>query len=229
MEFSKNNSLVSYLFSDSGQNPLLGIPHVYTSKEHKRPQTFNKKVISSIKEKIAAKKQVSVILAARWISYVGKDPISVKDKSSYLDDAKTHEGSLKILEAGLQRTLKELKSLGVHKTLIVLPYPEFKYDVLKCFKKSECDTTMESFNFYRKEILRSFQNVVKNFPDVRLLDPAEVVCREDRCPQIIDLKDGGRIPVVYDDDHASVAAAQLIGREKTQDLKWLIDPDPVID
>jgi hypothetical protein len=117
-------------------------------------------------------------------------------------------------------TIEELTKIGVHKIIVMLPYPEFKYHVLQCKNSQRCDQSRETFEKYREPILKIMAQIKSE--RVRLLDPAPQFCNEKVCPQIIAIN-GVSIPVVYDQDHPSVMAATMMGEHFKNEFKWALE------
>ncbi len=213
-EFAKNEKTDAILYSRNG---LLGLsfPEIQYSQE----------VMASIQEQIQShpNSNYSVILASRWLQHSGAQPISLPDSADYMDVGRTETGSLLKMADALDRTLSELTSIGVKKVLIVLPYPEFKFNVTRCLVRAKhfCSISRTEIERYRFKLISAFSPVVGKYSNVRTIDPVEILCNKNVCLEWVeDL--GDSIPVVFDDDHASVRAIRKVGRESKDYLKWLI-------
>jgi hypothetical protein len=222
-KFSTTEAINATLATRMSLLGLSSVDRIYLSKSTKPNEYLglNQTILKNLTEKIKnSKKKISVLLVSRWVAYSGEKPISVKNSPIYLTPEKNLQQSQDIYLKAIQDTIALLKRIGVHKILIMLPYPEFKYHVLQCKDSTRCDTKRTTFENYRKPILQMMNSVVGD--KVRLLDPVPLFCNETVCPQVIQQEDKF-IPVVYDHDHPSVIAAKMMGEYFSADLKWAIE------
>ncbi len=222
-EFAKGQGLTSHIWANHGHPPLLGIEHIYSKRWVRSLGEFNQNVIDNLSRwEPSRRKNLSVVMAARWTAYTGTAPISVNDMPRYLNPEWSVDASRKTFESSLRETLGRLTTLGVPRVLIIMPWPEFKYDVHHCHDPETCDSDRAGLLRQRAPTTDILRRVAADFENVRLLDPVEVVCREDRCPQMLRDEFGQPFPSVFDDDHPSVAAALYLGRKKAAELAWLV-------
>ncbi len=222
-KFASENKLKATLLSGSGMVPLIGVSKIYysTKSEGLDIAQHNNAILKNLQLQ-SRKKDVSVILISRWVSYTGKKAISVKDPIIFLENSKSSTRSLNLMKAGLKETLDSLTNAGVKKILIMLPTPEFKYDVLQCSNRKKCDTPKGMFEDYRKDFLGMIKELQREFHNVLLLDPSDVLCQKEICSQVLVDDHGNTIPTVHDDDHVSIQSALFLGRKKDKELMQLI-------
>lgn len=223
--YSEKNKVTSILRSHMGLVPLLGVPELFISN-HKVPYVIgdvNQLIFSSIRSKILNNPthKISVLLSARWPTYLGKKPISVKDAYTFLEKQNDVRKTEEIFTENLRRTIKALKENGVYKIGILLSLPEFKYHIARCLDIERCRTSESEMIDYRKETLSIFRKIKIEFPDTLIIDPQPFLCMNGTCLQVLDL--GQKIPVVYDDDHLSVAAGKYLANKLDPELKSLFE------
>jgi len=222
-DFAKGQGLTVHIWTNPGQLPLLGIKKTYSKRRVTSLEEFNRNVIDNLSRwEPGRRKKLSVVMAARWTHYTGTAPISVKDVPLYLNPELSVDASRKTFESSLRETLGRLTTLGVPRVLIIMPWPEFKYDVLHCHDPEKCDSDRAGLLRQCAPTTDILRRIAADFENVRLLDPVEVVCREDRCPQMLRDEFGQPFPSVFDDDHPSVAAVLYLGRKKAAELAWLL-------
>lgn len=225
-EFAKRKKIKAILYSRNGLPSLLG-PTLFwhqESKKNKGPDS-NDSFLEDMKTIIKNNPKVSfsVILASRWMQHAGIKPISLRDPIRYLDIQNTEAGSRTVLAESLDFTLQQLFKIGVKKVMIILPYPEFKFDFLSCIMRSnhKCATPREEMDHYRATTVKTINEVSARYNEVRTVDPVPVFCDATLCPQMINLN-GSMIPVVRDHDHASASAIRMFGNAIHDDLDWLV-------
>jgi hypothetical protein len=160
--------------------------------------SFGEAVIWDLKRKLATA-PVSVVLASRWARYESADPAVLRSK--------------------LRSTLDELNRIGVARVLVVLPYPEFKYPTLRCLLNGDptlCKVPRAEVEARRRPALEAIHGALEGLDNVRAVDPVPVVCGAGDCPQVLD-----GMPVVFDDNHPTVAAASKVGAFYRADMDWL--------
>lgn len=222
-EFAKGQGLTFHIWGNPGQPPLLGIKNIYSKLWVRSLGEFNQNIIDNLSRwEPGRRKKLSVVMVARWPAYTGTAPISVNDMPRYLNPEWSVDASRKTFESSLRETLGRLTTLGVPRVLIIMPWPEFKYEVLHCHDPETCDSDRAGLLRQRAPTTDILRRVAADFENVRLLDPVEVVCREDRCPQMLRDEFWQPFPSVFDDDHPSVAAALYLGRKKAAELAWLL-------
>lgn len=205
----KNSKNKGTLFSNTG--PLSFIPN-----------DAHLNILKNLKKR-ASQKETSVIITNRWMKFGGKETISELDKVRYLDSEKSHSGTLGVYRKELNRTLEELNKVGIHKVLIILPYPEFKFRPLQCMlRRSEsCQTTRNEFESYRSEIVSIINETTKPYLNVKVVDPVPHLCNNQICAQIQTFNNK-LVPIVRDENHPTVFAARFFASKIKDDLNWLI-------
>lgn len=179
-------------------------------------------VVSQIKEMVKVG-SVNVVLASRWAFYGGAS-ISIKERGMYfLDKEKTRNGSVAMLEKTLRLTIQTLSSLGVSHILIPVAYPEFKYSFARCGLRrfEQCSTPRSTMDTYKKPIVDILQKIVKDYPNVKIFNPVDLLCDSNTCPPTITMS-GKQFPIASDSNHPSITAARYLGDKISDDLKWLI-------
>lgn len=226
-EFARGQGLTVHVRTKPALLPLLGIKNSYSTRKVNRLGEFSQNVIDSLSRwEPGRRKKLSIVMAARWPAYTGTEPISVRDVPIYLGPEMSVDASMKTLETSLRETLGRLTTLGIPRILIVMPWPEFKYLLLHCHDPEICDIDRADLLRQRAPTTDILRRVAADFENVRLLDPAEVVCREDRCPQVLQDEFGQPFPSVVDDDHPSVPAVLYLGWKKAAELAWLLPQTP---
>lgn len=226
IETSKKLNFHAYLRSHSALVPFLGQENlIITNQKVPYPiRSYNDivrdEIANSIKD--SSIKRVSVVLVARWPSYIGEKAISVRDGRVYLDKSKTSDGTVKEFKVGLEKTLNELKRIGIYKVIILNSIPEFKYEIKRCIDINRCITSKKTFDSYRQSSLQAIEEISTKFSNVRIIDPAPSFCDAEVCPQLITV-DGRIIPVVYDDDHISVSAGKYLAQQLEEKIKWIVE------
>lgn len=222
-EFAKSQGLTAHIWANPGQLPLLGIKNAYSKRKVTSLGEFNQNVIDNLSRwEPGRRKKLSVVMAARWPAYTGTVPISVKSVPIYLDPELSVDATRKTFESSLRETLGRLTTLGVPRVLIVMPWPEFKYEILHCHDPDTCDSDRAGLLRQRAPTTDILRRVAADFENVRLLDPEDVACREDRCPQLMRDESGQPFPSVFDDNHPSVTAVLYLSRKKAAELAWLL-------
>jgi hypothetical protein len=166
---------------------------------------------------------VNVILASRWAFYGGV-AISTKEQGMYfLDKGKTRIGSIAMLEKSLRLTIQNLLNAGVSRILIPVAYPEFKSSFARCGLKQpeKCSTLRSTMDTYKQPIADLLQRIAKDYPDVRIFSPVDLLCDHHICPATMTIN-GKQFPVTSDANHPSIVAARLLGEKIVDDLTWLI-------
>jgi hypothetical protein len=183
-------------------------------------QTYSGRVVQDLQARIQKDplRPVSVILAARWVSYLGVKPLS-QSTARFPALASTPEASAKILRVRVGETLDRLRRVGVKRVLILLPSPEFRTSTMRCLLHpiEPCEVSREDQEAYRALAVRSLKQAAEGRRDVRWLDPVDVQCNSEKCPQV--LSDG--TPLVSDENHPTPAAARRLGQESQPMLHWL--------
>lgn len=195
-------------------------------KDTERFSHYHREVLADIIRKVKEhpEQKFSVLLADRWMAFAVTKTLSADDRILFIEKSHEHEATMKLLESALQRTLQELTAAGVHKILLMLPYPEFKYGAARCYVQApgNCDTSRAEMEKYRAEVNAILIRVAAPFSNVKIFDPMSALCTTENCPEFID--DHGKvIPVVFDASHPSVRAAEFLVGPERGDLDWLVN------
>jgi peptidoglycan/LPS O-acetylase OafA/YrhL len=223
MEFVKNNKANAIQYSWSGTPPLIEVKDYYQENAKTTDETnlFNSKVIEDLKNKVALNQKIqhSAVIIAHWVQYTGKTYVSTRHGLTFIDHQRSHKGSLIVLKNGLRNSIKKLKQIGITKVMLVLPYPEFKYAAIRCYRRGidQCTIPLVEIDSGRKEVSTVLTELSKEFDQVRTFDPVNYLCNNSNCTLMVDGN-----PIVYDDHHPSVSAAEMLGNKAAAELQWLI-------
>ena len=227
-EFATEEGISATLYSNTSKAPFVFNPNLFYNGNQKETNEFriaNELVLKDIRTKLRNEPLVnrSIILSIYWNYYLGTKHIHLTANSVFVDRQKTYEGSLTIIGDSLEKTLTQLNGMGINRVLIILPYPEFRYHVLKCSQRNSksCDTDRTVFDDNRKDVVKLVQKKTAKFSNVKLVDPAIYFCDNKKCPQIINVNNK-LIPVVHDDTHPSSEAARFLETKIKNELHWLI-------
>lgn len=189
---------------------------------------FHQAAIGAIQKMTQQEKvKTSVILAARWAYYTGQQPLTVGDGPFYFSQKQTTEESLKLLKSVLNETLIDLINHNVHRIMIILPFPEFRYDMLPCYFRSpsRCQALKSDNQKYRKHVVDMLVSLSREYRNVKVVDPIDFFCDEMFCPQIR-FMDGQMSPVVFDNNHPTGVAVRYFGENIQNELNWLSGHSP---
>jgi hypothetical protein len=188
-------------------------------------ETYQSAFYDTLKSKIGAShgSKISIILAFRWIGYIGVNPIGFSLKPNFLDVERTTPGSLRIMEQAIRDTLFKFKQMGVYRVLLFLPPPEFRTTSMRCFRTHHnCFISKQEFDKYRKPIVDLLNKFQLEFQNVQTIDPSEVLCGPHECSQFLDFESQRNMPVVYDDNHITAESARIVVQRFSDSLQWLI-------
>src|SRR5262249_15345011 len=110
------------------------------------------------------------------------------------------------------------------RVLIVGPGPELKHPLEDCLQRAQmtgqpresCAVRRADVERRHGETWRVLRGVMAKFQNVRLIDPAEVLCDAETC-RTLDPK--GLLYV--DKDHLSVLGTDLLARRFDKDFRWV--------
>lgn len=183
--------------------------------------SYSGRVIQDLQSRIRQNpsRKVSVILAARWVSYLGVRPLS-RSTARFPSLSDTPEASAEVLRIRLKATLDRLRAVGVARVVLLLPSPEFRASTVRCLLHplEPCEVSRSDQEAYRDLAVRSLLRAAEARKDVRWIDPVDVQCSRDRCPQV--LEDGTTL--VSDENHPTPAAARRLGLLSRDTLNWLV-------
>ncbi len=223
---ASENKIDSYLFSNFGIPPFakVGGLQVKSPKDHEYSIGRNSAALESMKTKISENPQAeySVFYAFRIMTYLGKPGISHYSTPFYLEPQKNEEATQKMFEKAFRTTMSKLKSIGIKKILVMLPYPEFPAKSLRCLQLSpeECFVTRKQFLDYSHRVRVFLQTVASEDSSIKLLDPVEKLCDEKKCDQMM-MINGKKIIATFDDNHKSVEAARYLASQSKSELDWV--------
>lgn len=195
----------------SGCPPLLGIQAQRGGENIKK---YNcEKLNNRIFEHVKSTKIKSVILAARWTYYTGGTtrPKELSVISLHASRPATKENSIDSFIVSLRYTIEKYNSIGVH-VFLIDDIPQQIFDPASALKKSR---TVSDDAINKHAIPRSAHisnqafvfNEINKYKSkaVSIINLDNILCREDICPLVYD----GKF-LYFDDDHLSVAGAELI-------------------
>jgi len=122
-----------------------------------------------------------------------------------------------IYEIGMTETLSRLSKLG-KSIFFVIDVPELGFDPHTCLSKQRtfftshkrevCAVSRSEYNQRVQQYKQLVYKVASHFPDVVVIDPADVLCDKDWCWA---KKDG--VILYHDIDHLSNAGSKLVGQQ----------------
>ena len=122
------------------------------------------------------------------------------------------------LEASLSATLRALDERGL-RVLIVAPSPTLRYKVPECllrYHEARCTMSRAEFDRQRAPAHAAIERVAKERRNVRILDPASILCDENVCPPV---RNG--VVTYMDRGHLTATAARTLATSVGADLSWL--------
>ncbi|MDH6229599.1 peptidoglycan/LPS O-acetylase OafA/YrhL [Mesorhizobium soli] len=133
----------------------------------------------------------------------GRTPSFVVLKSLWLANK---EGRSTIIKTGLGNTITWLKALGVSRIVVVGPTPVFSRPIALCLLREGdgCGLSRTEFETQRADEIAGVYSLMSQHPDVRFIDPTEVLCRQDCEPS----KNG--LPLYYDLHHLTADGERLL-------------------
>lgn len=227
-EFGLDHSFSTTLGSHGGIPGLNYTPDLFVGSDSEiaNDKVFHEVVYKRLKAEAAetAPGDFSVILASRWMQFSCRPQLAVRyAETRCLDRNQNPDATLAITKASLQKTLTELSAIGVSKILILLPYPEFRYEVSNCWwSKTACRTSRAAMDEYRKPMVEMIRSLALNRADIKIVDPVEALCDSTVCPQFTGSTPEDYTPLVFDDSHPSVDAAKLLTSKFKSELEWLL-------
>jgi len=131
--------------------------------------------------------------------------------------AKTQE-VLSLLESSLDGVVGAAEKLGI-RVLIVLPSPIQRISGPHCLavrRAEDCFISTADMAAYVGPVEAVIRKVAARRPNVRLIDPKDFLCRDGRCPVILD-----GLVVYRDEGHISNTAALSMAEQFRLDMQWL--------
>jgi len=148
--------------------------------------------------------------------FVSLKPVATKRSFRIIDNpspGNTHQ----MFETAMRNTL--LKLSRSHKNVIfIMDVPELGFNPKECFDLTpghinnvilhdQCSIPRKEFDKRSKEYRTLVFSVLKDFPDIQVLDPASKLCNDEWCSAIKENK------IVYqDDNHLSVDGSRFIAK-----------------
>ena len=134
----------------------------------------------------------TVILAGRMVSEINVKSFIPKMKmEDYLDSSFNEiNDPYRIFKNGMQKTLKRLTEKN-KKIVFVLDIPELEFEPISCLNRpwrlngkstrTPCAVPRAQVDSRRAKYLEIVTSVLKNFPNVKVLDPLPAFCDENYC------------------------------------------------
>lgn len=222
-KFSTQKNVSISVLTQTSLVPLYGLNGMYSeSGKFHSYHDANDVFFDFLKQN--KEQQVSIVMASRWNLYLGEEPIAIVNDKRFLSPSLDTEKNLAFYSKKIEETFRKFKELNIHKVIVLLQFPEFKYDITRCSVKSEfgCSISKKENEIYQQRVKEIFEKNASKYPFVRVIDTIDLICEENKCPQIIK-EDGLYIPIVCDDDHPSVWASLLLGKKIEKDLDWLLN------
>jgi peptidoglycan/LPS O-acetylase OafA/YrhL len=171
------------------------------------------------------------VLAARWSFYNEQDTPardSVLPQLFWSDAKGRSRDYATMMGEGLADFITALGS--GRRVLIVGPGPELKHPVENCLMRAQltgqpresCAVKRADVEQRHRETWRVLHGVASKFRNVRLIDPAEVLCDRDTCQPFTA---NGLLYV--DKDHLSVLGTELLYRRFERDFRWVYGDGPL--
>jgi peptidoglycan/LPS O-acetylase OafA/YrhL len=170
------------------------------------------------------------VLAARWSFYNGQDTPAgdaVLPGLFWSDAGGRGRDFATIVGEGLAGFITALGSN--RRVLIVGPVPELKHPVESCLQRAQltgqppqsCAVRRSDVERRHRETWQVLRGAAAKFPNVRLIDPAEVLCDRDTCWPY-----GAQGLYYVDKDHLSVLGTELLYRHFERDFRWVYEAGP---
>jgi peptidoglycan/LPS O-acetylase OafA/YrhL len=167
--------------------------------------------------------KVSVFLASRFALFMTpqfSDQLRAKSQNAAPDSKQAVD-----IKEKLENSIVLLLKNGISRILLALPFPEFQYDALKCFRWffpawQKCMVTRKDMELYRKPVVDILRSAAAIHPQVRVFDSASLICNDISCPEFAEF--GQEIlSMVTDDNHPTEAAMRNLSPEVKNELDWL--------
>jgi peptidoglycan/LPS O-acetylase OafA/YrhL len=170
------------------------------------------------------------VLAARWSFYNEQDTPAGDAvlPSLFWSDAKGRSRDYStILGEGLADFIAALGPS--RRVLIVGPAPELKHPLENCLLRAQltgqpqesCAVRRIDVERRHRETWQMLRSAASKFPNVRLIDPAEVLCDRDTCWPY-----NSQGLLYVDKDHLSVLGTELLYRRFERDFRWVYGDGP---
>ena len=185
---------------------------------------FNAEVAARLQEWIHSNDLRGVILSAKWAVGTGTTVPTLaagtvrRNESLYDARAHTQEELLRVFESDLRQVLTSTQAIGL-RVLLILPSPVQTFAPVQCLAHREperCMVTRTRFDEYAGPSEAVLRRVAQDYPHVHLLDPKDFLCRNQRCPSVID----GMI-VYSDANHLTRTFSAASSNHFTDEIKWL--------
>jgi peptidoglycan/LPS O-acetylase OafA/YrhL len=169
------------------------------------------------------------VLAARWSFYNEQDTPAGDSvlPSLFWSDARGRTPDFATMVGeGLADFITALG--GSRRVLIVGPAPELKASLVNCLQRAQltgqpqesCAVRRADVERRHRETWQVLRAAASKFPNVRLIDPAEVLCGRETCMPF------GPEGLLYSDkDHLSVLGAERLYRHFERDFRWVYGSD----
>jgi hypothetical protein len=192
--------------TSSGCGPFLGVAPIGFGPAC---LAFNESVIRYVAETPSMQ---TVVLASRYNSYIAGAPLLEGSERDY----RTVPPSAEIAYRSLKETVDRLHALNKRVVLVVPPPGRLGFSLASCQERrlkglptqgapERCEIDQDYFDWFQTSVttLLAKVSVATGTP---LFDFAPLLCRDRRCPAVID-----NMPLYRDDLHFSVEASKLLG------------------
>lgn len=192
--------------TSSGCGPFLGVAPIGFGPAC---LAFNESVIKYV---AATPSIETVVLASRYNSYIAGAPLLEGSESDY----KTVPPSPEIAYRTLKATVDRLHALNKRVVLVVPPPGRLGFSLASCQERrltglltqgapERCEIDQDYFDWFQTSVSTLLARV-SSATGTPLFDFAPLLCRNRRCPAVID-----DLPLYRDDLHFSVEASRLLG------------------
>lgn len=169
---------------------------------------------------LAAKRPVSLILAARWIPYLAEAPMIWSQKTALdrMENGITTTEARAALERPLDTMLGELRTRNV-RVLIVAQVPEQPFPAARCLYRGRgaaCEVTRAAAASYRAGMVSMLTELAQRHDNVRIADVFDSVCDATGC----DPRRDGEV-LYLDADHLNDVGSRFVASHLRPQLDWL--------
>lgn len=196
-----------------GCAPLLGVMQWHGRIAQRDCAEFNPQVAAELKA-LRVNGVDTVVLAAHWLQQF--PAVGGVDQSG--------QDVLVKFETGLRQTLDELGRLDFN-VLLVAQTPLLPINVPRCLGRRSaeaCGVSRATFEEMRVNVSRVMRALVENRPNMRIFDPAQLLCDPINCSVII-----GNTIVYRDSAHLTASVLPLLEPEWALQLQGFLHGDVV--
>jgi hypothetical protein len=197
--------------------PLIGATpwFVQVGGSYHNCRRFNDRVIEALKALHRQGFTLTVMLAARWPIYSGREPMTNAESNLgrvfLQQDLAEHAHSAEAMKRGLDSTLRELSSIQATVGIVVAP-PEVPYSAPLCvlrWRRDDgfCGVSREGYERYRAPSLAILRQSSTGQANVLIADPIDLFCGPTQC-----YAQRAAQLLYSDDNHPSASVARRAGR-----------------